>query len=61
MVLIATAYPNGKYKIGSYTDNTGDAASNLTLSQKRADAVMSKAVELGASKPFITGAKGFGG
>ena len=36
---ILKAYPNVNFKIGGYTDNTGDAKLNLKLSQDRAAAV----------------------
>lgn len=36
---VMKGYPNVKVKIGGYTDNTGNEATNMTLSQNRADAV----------------------
>jgi len=36
---VLKAYPDVNVKVGGYTDNTGDAAANRTLSQQRADAV----------------------
>ena len=36
---ILKAYPNVNVKVGGYTDNTGDATANRTLSQQRASAV----------------------
>ena len=46
-------------EIGGYTDNTGDTAANLTLSQRRADAVRSALIASGVS-PGILMAKGYG-
>jgi outer membrane protein OmpA-like peptidoglycan-associated protein len=54
------AAPAGsKVEIGGYTDNTGDAAANLKLSDDRANAVRSKLVELGVSGDILV-AKGYG-
>jgi outer membrane protein OmpA-like peptidoglycan-associated protein len=46
-------------EIGGYTDNTGDPAANLTLSQHRADAVRTALIASGVS-PAILMAKGYG-
>jgi outer membrane protein OmpA-like peptidoglycan-associated protein len=56
---ILKAYPQVKIKIGGYTDNTGDPAANLQLSQQRADNVMAQLTQLGVDPSRIT-AKGFG-
>jgi outer membrane protein OmpA-like peptidoglycan-associated protein len=45
--------------IGGYTDNTGDAAANVTLSQQRADNVMAELGKLGVDPSRMT-AKGYG-
>lgn len=56
---ILKAYPAVKVKIGGYTDNTGDPAANLKLSQDRATNVRSAIVTLGVSPDRIV-AEGYG-
>jgi OOP family OmpA-OmpF porin len=46
-------------EVGGHTDNTGDQASNLTLSQQRADAVKSALVAAGVSSAMLS-TKGYG-
>jgi len=46
-------------EIAGYTDNTGDAALNLALSQKRAEAVRQAFIKLGVN-PDVLVAKGYG-
>lgn len=60
MVAIAKAYPTAQFKFGGYTDNTGDSVKNVALSQKRADVVAAKVVELGAAKTSFLESKGYG-
>ena len=45
--------------IGGYTDNTGSAAANTTLSQQRADNVMRALIGIGIEKTRFT-AEGYG-
>ncbi len=56
---ILQAYPNVRIKIGGYTDNSGDAQRNLTLSQDRANGVKDQLVALGIS-PDRLEAQGYG-
>lgn len=60
MVAITKGFPTAQFKIGGYTDNTGSAATNISLSQRRADAVVAILKKLGASANSFTGAKGYG-
>jgi OmpA-OmpF porin, OOP family len=56
---ILKAFPNAKIKIGGYTDNTGDKAANLKLSQDRANSVMAELEKLGVA-PDRLEAQGYG-
>jgi OOP family OmpA-OmpF porin len=56
---ILKAYPTTHLTIGGYTDNTGDAAQNLKLSQDRADNVTAELVRLGVASDRLL-AKGYG-
>lgn len=56
---ILKAYPTTHLTIGGYTDNTGDAAANLKLSQDRADNVTAELVKLGVASDRLV-AKGYG-
>jgi OmpA-OmpF porin, OOP family len=56
---ILKAYPNVHVKIGGYTDNTGDAAANLALSDARAKNVMDALIAAGID-PSRLESKGYG-
>ena len=60
VVAISKGFPKASFKLGGYTDNTGDLVANITLSQKRSDAVVVELKKLGATAKAITGAKGYG-
>ena len=59
IALILKAYPNAHVKIGGYTDNTGDAAANVALSDARAKNVMDALVAAGID-PSRLESKGYG-
>jgi len=59
LAAILRAYPPVRIKIGGYTDNTGDAAANLRLSQARADAVLNDLRTMGISGSRLE-AEGYG-
>jgi outer membrane protein OmpA-like peptidoglycan-associated protein len=46
--------PELKFEVDGYTDNTGDAQHNLTLSQQRADAVKTQLVSMGIDASRLT-------
>lgn len=51
--------PGTVLEIAGYTDNTGDAAANVTLSQARADAIRNALIRYGVD-PSMLVAKGYG-
>jgi outer membrane protein OmpA-like peptidoglycan-associated protein len=51
---VLKAYPSAKVKLVGYTDNSGDSAANLTLSQTRAAKVADSLAELGVNPDRIT-------
>ncbi|MBO7458844.1 MAG: OmpA family protein [Paludibacteraceae bacterium] len=46
--------PELKFEVQGHTDNTGNAASNQTLSEKRAQAIVAKLVEMGIKADRLT-------
>lgn len=60
VVKVMKENPSYKLKIGGHTDNVGDAAKNLDLSDRRAKAVQKYLVDHGVAAPSIISAQGFG-
>lgn len=56
---ILKAYPKVNIRLGAYTDNTGNAAANVKLSDERANGVMGELVKLGTDAARMS-AKGYG-
>ncbi len=56
---VLKAYPDVNIKLGGYTDNTGNAASNMKLSDARAKATVKELVGLGVAASRL-GAEGYG-
>ncbi|MEO9022516.1 MAG: OmpA family protein [Ginsengibacter sp.] len=59
IVGVLKSNPDLKFEIDGHTDNTGDAAHNLTLSHQRADAVKVQLVSMGIEASRLS-TKGFG-
>ncbi|MCG8720476.1 OmpA family protein [Tenacibaculum finnmarkense] len=59
VVKILKAYPNVNLKLGGYTDNTGNADFNKSLSEKRANAILNSIVSKGIAKERLN-AEGYG-
>jgi outer membrane protein OmpA-like peptidoglycan-associated protein len=57
---LCKAFPTAQFKVGGYTDNTGDSSNNILLSQRRADVVLSEFKKAGISAAAFTGTKGYG-
>ncbi len=60
LVKIANGFPTAQFKIGGYTDNTGNPANNLALSKTRAGVVAAKVKELGGSANSFISHEGYG-
>ncbi|WP_419487653.1 DUF937 domain-containing protein [Chryseobacterium bernardetii] len=59
LVAILKAFPDAKIKIGGYTDKTGNEASNVKLSQARADFIKAALAKAGVGTQVL-GAEGYG-
>lgn len=58
---ILKSYPEVKIKLGGYTDNTGDSAKNVRLSDQRARTVYNMLIQKGVSKSSFAEAKPYEG
>jgi OmpA-OmpF porin, OOP family len=59
LAYIFKAYPNAKFRIGGYTDNVGNPASNLKLSSERATTVMNSIIAAGVASEKLK-SEGYG-
>ncbi|MGV8914438.1 MAG: DUF937 domain-containing protein [Kaistella sp.] len=59
LLAILKAYPEAKIKIGGYTDNVGDEANNVKLSQARADFIKKWLIDKGVGAQIMD-AEGYG-
>jgi len=59
LAAVLKAYPDVKIQVAGYTDNTGNADKNKTLSEARATSVMNRLVAQGINAERLT-VKGFG-
>lgn len=59
LAAVLKAYPNVHIEVGGHTDSSGNADSNMTLSQQRAESVKVQLVTQGVSEDRVT-AKGYG-
>lgn len=54
IVTLMNENPDLNFEVQGHTDNTGSAANNLSLSEKRAQAIVNKLVEMGISQSRLT-------
>ena len=54
IVKLMTDDPSLRFEVQGHTDNTGNAASNQTLSEQRAGAIVQKLIEMGISADRLT-------
>jgi outer membrane protein OmpA-like peptidoglycan-associated protein len=59
IVQVMKSNPDIKFEIDGHTDNTGDAAHNMTLSQQRAEAVRTQLLSMGIDASRLS-SRGFG-
>lgn len=59
LAAILKAYPDAKIRVGGYTDKTGDEATNMKISQGRADFIKAELAKAGVGSQVL-GAEGYG-